>query len=90
MTRRNETGRPGGVPDGDGRVLRPHAEQAYAHELDALARADDHPRPPQWRMSPWAVVTYLLGGVLPDGTTVPDTGNTTTTVDGESSTTTEG
>src|SRR5690348_17358346 len=51
-------------------VLRPHAEQAYAAELAALAAADDRPRPPSWRMSPQAVVTYLLGGTLPDGTVI--------------------
>ena len=43
-------------------VLRPHAEHEYADELAALAAADDRPRPPNWRLSPWAVVTYLLGG----------------------------
>jgi MoxR-like ATPase len=42
-------------------VLRPHAEQEYAHELAALAAADDRPRPPGWRLSPQAVVTYLIG-----------------------------
>jgi MoxR-like ATPase len=42
-------------------VLRPHAEQLYADELGRLAAADDLPRPPGWRLSPQAVVTYLLG-----------------------------
>jgi MoxR-like ATPase len=51
-------------------ALRPHAEQVYAAELDALRAADDRPRPPHWRLSPWAVVTYLLGGTLSDGTVV--------------------
>lgn len=51
-------------------VQRPHAEQQFADELAALAASDDRPRPPQWRLSPWAVVTYLLGGTLPDGTAV--------------------
>jgi MoxR-like ATPase len=51
-------------------VLRAHAEQQFAHELDALARSDDRPRPPSWRMSPWAVATYLLGGRLSDGTEI--------------------
>ncbi|APE12179.1 AAA family ATPase [Rhodococcus pyridinivorans] len=51
-------------------LLRPHAEQQYAHELAALARLDDRPRPPSWQLSPWAVVTYLLGGELPDGTVI--------------------
>ena len=50
-------------------LLRPHAEQLYADELAALERADDRPRPPRWRLSPWAVTTYLLGGEA-DGTTI--------------------
>jgi MoxR-like ATPase len=51
-------------------ILRPHAEDEHADELAALAAADDRPRPPNWRLSPWAVVTYLLGGVLADGTAI--------------------
>ena len=51
-------------------ILRAHAETAYADELRALAAADDRPRPPSWRLSPWAVATYILGGTLPDGTQV--------------------
>ena len=51
-------------------VLRPHAEQSYEAELAALAAADDRPRPPGWRLSPWAVTTYLLGGTAPDGTAI--------------------
>ncbi|HST87200.1 MAG TPA: AAA family ATPase [Ktedonobacterales bacterium] len=48
-------------------VLRQHAEQQYAEELAALARHDERQRPPNWKLSPWAVRTYLLGGTLPDG-----------------------
>lgn len=51
-------------------LLRPHAEQAYAEELRALTAIDDRPRPPSWQLSPWAVVTYLLGGTLDDGTVI--------------------
>ena len=51
-------------------VLRPHAEQQYAHELSALAVGDDRPRPPQWRLSPRAVLTYILGGAAPNGTVI--------------------
>lgn len=51
-------------------ILREHAEQQYAAELESLAHHDDRPRPPRWRLSPWAVATYLLGGRLPDGTTI--------------------
>lgn len=57
-------------PAADDAVLRAHAEDAYAGELAALAAADDRPRPPGWRLSPWAVTTYLIGGTLPDGTEV--------------------
>jgi MoxR-like ATPase len=49
-----------------GAILRPHAEQEHRAELAALAAADDRPRPPGWRLSPWAVTTYLLGGTVPN------------------------
>ncbi|MEV4574108.1 AAA family ATPase [Nonomuraea jabiensis] len=42
-------------------VLRPHAEDQYAEELAFLAKDDDRPRPPGWKLSPWAVTTYVLG-----------------------------
>jgi MoxR-like ATPase len=45
----------------DDTVQRPHAEDEYAAELAALEKVDDRPRPPGWRLSPVAVVTYLLG-----------------------------
>ena len=50
-----------------GQILRPHAEQVYAKELSALAKADKRPRPANWKLSPWAVVMYMLGGKLDDG-----------------------
>jgi len=48
-------------------VLRAHAEVQYAEELRELAKHDDRPRPPNWRLSPWAVRTYLMGGELAGG-----------------------
>lgn len=51
-------------------VMRQAAEHQYAAELAALARVDDRPRPPRWRLSPAAVVTYLMGGDLADGTAI--------------------
>jgi len=48
-------------------LLRQHAEHQSAAELQALAAADSRPRPPNWRLSPWAVATYLLGGRLESG-----------------------
>lgn len=50
-------------------VLRPHPEQTYAHELAVLAKADTLPRPPNWRLSPRAVVDYLVG-VTVEGTSI--------------------
>jgi MoxR-like ATPase len=48
-------------------ILRAHSEHQFAEELKALAKADDKPRPPNWKLSPWAVATYLLGGKLEKG-----------------------
>src|SRR4051812_40875744 len=58
------------APAPEPEVLRPHAEDAFAGELAALAAKDDRPRPARWKLSPWAVATYLLGGTLPDGTVI--------------------
>ena len=51
-------------------ILRPTAEESYKQELEALQRLDDRPKPTNWNLSPWAVVTYLLGGELRDGTLI--------------------
>lgn len=48
-------------------VLRQHAEHQYAEELDQLRRLDQRQRPANWQLSPWAVVTYLIGGTLDNG-----------------------
>lgn len=50
-----------GTPGDRRTALRPHAEEQYSDELALLAASDDRPRPPGWRLSPHAVVTYLLG-----------------------------
>ncbi|KAA3636593.1 MAG: ATPase [Bacteroidetes bacterium] len=51
-------------------ILRPHAEKAYAKELKALTKSDKGQRPAQWNLSPQAVVTYIMGGELKDGTVI--------------------
>jgi len=51
-------------------ILRPYAEKAYAKELKALQKNDKKPRPKSWQLSPQAVVTYILGGELADGTII--------------------
>lgn len=48
-------------------VLRQHAEQQFAEELAELRKQDNRQRPTNWELSPWAVVTYLLGGKLDNG-----------------------
>ncbi|TGQ68420.1 MAG: ATPase [Mesorhizobium sp.] len=51
-------------------AIRLPVEQAYAAELQALARNDDRQKPAGWSLSPKAVLTYLLGGKADDGTLV--------------------
>ena len=51
-------------------ILRQHAETQFASELSALAEIDTRHRPPNWKLSPWAVSTYLLGGELENGITI--------------------
>jgi MoxR-like ATPase len=48
-------------------VIRQHAEHEFAEELEQLVAIDDRPRPPSWRLSPWAVTEYLLGTILDNG-----------------------
>ncbi|HEY3966996.1 MAG TPA: AAA family ATPase [Planctomycetaceae bacterium] len=54
------------APASDGK-LRLHAEQQFTAELTALAEVDQKQRPPNWKLSPWGVKTYLLGGKLENG-----------------------
>lgn len=49
------------------KLLRQHSEQQFKEELHELAQQDKKQRPPNWNLSPWAVVTYLLGGKLDNG-----------------------
>jgi MoxR-like ATPase len=48
-------------------IQRQPAEHEFAAELVALAKEDTRQRPPHWKLSPWAVVTYLLGGKTESG-----------------------
>ena len=43
-------------------IIRPHVEDLYADELKILIENDEKQKPTNWLMSPWSVVTYLLGG----------------------------
>ncbi|HEX5626036.1 MAG TPA: AAA family ATPase, partial [Saprospiraceae bacterium] len=51
-------------------ALRPHAEETFQSELEALRNQDSRPKPEQWQMSPWAVLRYIMGGALEDGTVI--------------------
>lgn len=48
-------------------VMRQHAEQQFAQELDELRKQDQRSRPESWMMSPWAVLQYLMGAKLDNG-----------------------
>ena len=50
--------------------LRMRAEEIYGDELAALAEGDGFSRPPNRRLSPRAVVTYLMGGEAQNGHSV--------------------
>ena len=64
---RTSTSAPSPAANGAGGKLRLHAEEQFAAELAALAELDQRQRPPNWKLSPWAVKTYLLGGRLENG-----------------------
>lgn len=48
-------------------ILRQHAEDLFAQELEELKKQDSDKRPVNWVMSPGSVVTYLIGGKLKNG-----------------------
>ncbi len=51
-------------------LQRNHAELEYAEELALLAAQDSAPRPANWKLSPQAVVHYLIGGKLKNGVVI--------------------
>jgi MoxR-like ATPase len=48
-------------------LLRQHAEQLYAQELDELQKQETGKRPTSWKLTPQSVVIYLIGGKLKNG-----------------------
>jgi MoxR-like ATPase len=48
-------------------ILRQHAEQLFAQELEELKKQDSDKLPTNWKLSPQSVVTYLMGGKLKNG-----------------------
>ena len=51
-------------------LLRAHAEDAVRRRARRARRRRRPAAAPQWKLSPWAVATYLLGGELDDGTVI--------------------
>lgn len=48
-------------------VLRQHAEVEFQEEIAQLKSLDTKVRPKNWLLSPWAVLTYIMGGTLENG-----------------------
>ena len=48
-------------------VLRQHAEEQFAQELEELKKQDSGKLPPRWQLSPASVLIYLMGGKLKNG-----------------------
>jgi MoxR-like ATPase len=46
---------------GEAPTQAPPPEQVYAQELEFLAKWDDGARPPNWKLTPRAVVTFIVG-----------------------------
>lgn len=51
--------------------LRPPAEVLFAEELEALIKTDQGEAPSGWKMSPRAVLTYIIGGKAGSKTITP-------------------
>ena len=54
-------------------LIKPLAEQQFQQEIEHLKAWDEaqqHPKPPQWQLSPKAVVTFICGGEI-NGQTIP-------------------
>ncbi len=48
-------------------ILRSHAEELFAEELEELKKSETGKRPTNWKLTPQSVVTYLIGGKLKNG-----------------------
>lgn len=51
-------------------LLRQHAETAFSKELKALAKEDNRTKPKGWKLSPWAVLRYVMGGETESGVSI--------------------
>lgn len=71
----------------DSAIQAPPPEERYAEELAFLERYDDGPRPPGWRLSPRAAVTFVCGSdgrlSLSKGAKVPKGAPKSLTIEGK-------
>ncbi|MFT3770012.1 MAG: DUF5682 family protein [Minicystis sp.] len=66
MATKKDAPREDAAKSGGSDALREPAERLFAHEIEALLATDSHERPPGWKLSPRAVLTYVLGGKAGD------------------------
>lgn len=67
MAEKKKTKNEAKVEDEKVNILRQHPEQEFKQEFEELEKIDNRQRPPNWKLSPWAVVTYIMGGKLDNG-----------------------
>src|SRR5678816_3942289 len=58
------------LPDPANDALREPAEIRYADQIEALRQADAGERPASWRLTPKAVLTYVVGAKKPVKATI--------------------
>ncbi|HMW37966.1 MAG: AAA family ATPase [Saprospiraceae bacterium] len=51
-------------------IQRPPAEITFYEELKALSISDKQKKPGTWKLSPWAVLKYIMGGEISGGITI--------------------
>ncbi len=61
MSTKKKSPEPAAPPAPSRAVQAPPPEEVYAEELAFLTAFDPGPRPPSWRLTPKAVVTFILG-----------------------------
>jgi MoxR-like ATPase len=66
MAKKTDSAAGPSTPATNGDVLRAPAEVMFSKEIEALAAADKYEKPPGWKLSPRAVLTYIGGGTAGD------------------------
>jgi MoxR-like ATPase len=69
MAKKKDAAAEDAVAPVEANVLRASAEVSFAREIELLAATDKYDKPPGWKMSPRAVLTYICGGKV-DGVAI--------------------